>query len=74
MISAGISPVTSCDFTLSQVIDLKVFTEYKNLVLGTFGPATSSYITTDNAQLYRFINKLSHPGQMPENRSARYKI
>ncbi len=49
MMSAAISPVTSSASALSKVIAPTAFTEYKNLVLGTPGLATSSHVSTNNA-------------------------
>ena len=48
IISAAISPVTSFASALSKVIVLETFIEYKNLMLGTPGPATGSHVTTGN--------------------------
>ncbi len=50
MMSTAISPVTSSALALSKVIAPEAFTEHKNLVLGTPGLATGSYVTTNNAQ------------------------
>ena len=49
MMFAAISSVTFFVFALSKVIALEAFTEQKNLVLRTFGLATGSHVTTDNA-------------------------
>ena len=50
MMSVTISLVIFSTSVLSKVIVSKAFTEYKNLVLRTFGLATGNYVTIDNAQ------------------------
>ena len=64
IMSAAISPVISSASTLSKVIALKAFTEYKNLVLETPDLAKGSHVTMNIPKPYRFINKLLHPGQI----------
>lgn len=56
--SAAILAATSSASLLSKMITLKAFTKYKNLVTGTLGLATDSYITTDNSQTIRFHDQI----------------
>ncbi len=48
MMFATISPVISSASALSKVIAPEAFMKHKNLMLGTSGLATGSYVTTDN--------------------------